>query len=86
MDKPGLLFWVLYLVQCLFFFGGLVLLYGWWRHRDLGRLLASITLIVASVASSTLFAWWPLAVGFAMLWVYRLLGLDPDAPKNNARP
>jgi hypothetical protein len=30
-------------------------------------------------------AWWPLAIGFALAWVLRLMGLDPGPRRNTGR-
>jgi hypothetical protein len=30
--------------------------------------------------------WWPLVAGFVLVWVLRLLGLDPDVRRRDTQP
>lgn len=49
--------------------------YSHTRHP--GLILAGIVDIGAVVASLILASWWPLLIGFGLLWLLRLLGLEP---------
>lgn len=40
--------------------------------------IASLTLVIASIASYNLIAWYPLFVGYGLLFVYKFLGLEPS--------
>ena len=53
------------------------LLSAFWYSRHLGVLLAAIVCGVSAVAMVCLDSWWPLLVGFLLLWLLRLTGGDP---------
>ena len=44
----------------------------------IGMAIAGITLIISSIASYNLIAWYPLFVGYGLLFVYKFLGLEPS--------
>jgi hypothetical protein len=55
-----------------------VAIFAEFRHgKHPSNLLASVTMFVAAGASYYLIAWWPLAVGFGLLFVYKWAGLEP---------
>lgn len=56
-------------------------LYVYTRSKNISLLLSSMVSIVFSLLAINLVQWWPLVVGFAVLWSLRLLGLDPGASK-----
>lgn len=42
-----------------------------------GMLIAGITLILSSIASYNINAWYPLIIGYVLLFIYRLLKFEP---------
>jgi hypothetical protein len=42
----------------------------------IGMAIAGITLIISSIASYNLIAWYPLFIGYGLLFVYKFLGLE----------
>lgn len=40
--------------------------------------IAGLTLVISSIASYNIVAWYPLFVGYGLLFVYRFLGLEPS--------
>jgi hypothetical protein len=73
-----ILAWALLIVQILFCVGGIGT-FAYARSDDprLRNYLASATFLLAAAGSYYLAAWWPLAAGFGLLWVYKLMGFDP---------
>jgi hypothetical protein len=70
--------WALLIVQIVFCVGA-VGTFAYARSDDprLRNFLASATFFLAAAGSYYLDAWWPLFVGFGLLWVYKFIGLDP---------
>lgn len=42
-----------------------------------GMLIAGITLILSSIASYNINDWYPLIIGYVLLFIYRLLKFEP---------
>lgn len=47
----------------------------------IGSLIYSLILWSSCLVASTLVTWWPFLLAFVIGWGFRLLGLDPEAPK-----
>ena len=75
---------VVYVFSASFIFMALALLITYRRTRHYGVFLLGLTYAVSAVLAVVLMHWWPLAAGFALVWVLRLLGLDPDVSKEGA--
>ena len=69
---------VIYLFAASFVFMALALMITFRRTRHYGVFLLGITYGASAVMAIVLTHWWPLLAGFALVWVLRLLGLDPD--------
>lgn len=67
----------IYVISGLFILLALALLFAFHRTRHPGLALMSSTYGSAAVLALMLMHWWPLAAGFGLAWVFRLLGLDP---------
>ena len=52
------------------------------RTRHYGVFLLALAYAVSALLSVMLMHWWPLAAGFALVWVLRFLGLDPDVQRS----
>ncbi len=44
----------------------------------IGMAIAGLTLVISSIASYNLVAWYPLFIGYGLLFVYKFLGLEPS--------
>ncbi|WP_407157698.1 hypothetical protein [Bradyrhizobium sp. STM 3557] len=69
--------WALIAAQCFFAFCAVGTFVMFTTGRDYRNLLAATTFGVALAASYRMHAWWPLMAGFALLWIFRLMGLEP---------
>jgi hypothetical protein len=71
--------WLVYCFAVLFGAMGLMLFFAFSRNRQKGLLLLGCTYFVAALAAVLLTAWWPLVAGFALAWILRAMGLEPEA-------
>ena len=71
--------YIVYVFGVCFFFLALALLFAYHRTKHYGLFLIGITYAASAGLAFALMHWWPLAAGFILAWVLRLLGLDPDA-------
>ena len=76
---------IIYFFAASFAFMALALMFTYQRTRHYGVLVLGITYGASAVLAIVLVHWWPLVAGFALVWVLRLLGLDPDVRKAPAR-
>ncbi|MCW5606079.1 MAG: hypothetical protein KIT18_16185 [Burkholderiales bacterium] len=53
-------------------------MFDWYRTRHPGLLLLSATYGSAAGLALLIMHWWPLLLGFAIVWIMRLMGFDPD--------
>ena len=71
------------MIYVIYLFGGLfialacAMLYVFYRSRHFGMFLMGVTYASSGVLAIALPHWWPLAVGFVLAWLLRLLGLEP---------
>ena len=68
---------VIYIFSGLFILLSLALLFAYYRARQPGLALMSSVYGTTGILALMLMHWWPLAAGFVLAWVLRLLGLDP---------
>jgi hypothetical protein len=68
---------IVYIFSASFLFMTAGLLLTWHRAHHAGLLLLALTYCASAVAAIVLTHWWPLVVGFGLVWVWKLLGLDP---------
>jgi hypothetical protein len=65
-------------------FGGLfivlscAMLYAFYRGRDFGLFIMGVTYGASGVLALALLHWWPLVAGFVLVWMLKLLGLEPE--------
>ena len=71
----------IYLISALFVLMSVGLFINYYRARRLGMLLMGLVYGNAAGLAVVLTHWWPLAAGFVLAWVLRLLGFDPDVPR-----
>lgn len=73
---------VIYAVAALFAVMAFALLFAYGRTHHSGLFILGLTYGGAAVLALMKMHWWPLVAGFALAWVFRLLGLDPGASKS----
>ncbi|MCE9642023.1 MAG: hypothetical protein K8S22_18030 [Betaproteobacteria bacterium] len=75
---------IIYFFAASFVFMAAALMITYKRTRHYGVFLLALAYAISAVLAVVLTHWWPLVAGFALVWVLRLLGLDPDVEKNAA--
>ncbi len=74
---------VIYFFAASFVFMAVALMMTYKRIRHYGVFLLGLTYAASAALAVVLTHWWPLAAGFALVWVLRFLGLDPDVQKSD---
>ena len=57
------------------------LVFTYWRRRETGFLFMATAYGASAGAAIALAEGWPLLAGFAVAWVVRLMGFDPDTTR-----
>ena len=76
---------IIYFFAASFVFMAVALVLTYKRTGHYGVLLLAITYGAASGMAVVLTHWWPLVAGFVLVWVLRLLGLDPDVHRRDTQ-
>jgi len=71
----------IYVIAALFIVLSIALMFGYRKTQHAGLLLMSIIYGVSALLALWKVHWWPLAAGFALVWLMRLLGMEPPVPK-----
>lgn len=74
---------VIYIISGLFILLCVALIFGYRRTQHAGLLLMSLIYGAAAVLALWKMHWWPLAAGFALVWIMRLLGMEPRTDLKN---
>ena len=74
---------IIYLFAASFIFMAVALMITFQRTKHYGVFLLGLTYGAAAVMAIVLTHWWPLVAGFVLVWILRLLGLDPDTRKGD---
>lgn len=77
---------IIYFFAASFVFMAVALMLTYKRTRHYGVFLLGLTYAASAVLVVVLTHWWPLVAGFALVWVLRFLGLDPDVQKSDSEP
>ena len=72
----------IYIISGLFILLCVALIFGYRRTQHGGLLLMSLIYGVSAALALWKMHWWPLAAGFALVWVMRLLGMEPPMAKD----
>lgn len=67
----------IYVVSGLFLVLAAMIAFAWYRSRHGGLALMAMTYGAAAGLALLYMHWWPLAAGFVLVWLLRLMGLDP---------
>jgi hypothetical protein len=71
---------LLYFFASLFIVLGFLMLFSYRRSQRLEFLMLSFVYAGSGLAAGYSSAWWPLVAGFAVAWLLKLTGFDPDKP------
>jgi hypothetical protein len=77
------------MIYVIYAFGGffvllsLVMLYVFYREQHFGTFLMAITYGLSGLLAIALPDWWPLVVGFVMVWMLRLMGMEQAMPSKD---
>ncbi len=72
----------IYIISGLFILLCVALLFGYRRTQHAGLLLMSIIYGASAGLALWNMHWWPLAAGFALVWMMRLLGMEPPTARD----
>ncbi len=76
---------IIYFFAASFVFMAGALLLTYKRTGHYGALLLAIAYGASAGLAIVLTHWWPLVAGFVLVWVLRLLGLDPDVRRRDTQ-
>jgi hypothetical protein len=68
---------IIYVFSASFILMTLALLFAYRRTGHYGLFLMALTYGASAGLAIVLMHWWPLATGFVLVWVLKLVGLDP---------
>jgi len=71
--------YLIYSFAGLFIVLSCAMLYAFYRSRDFGLFVMGVTYGTSGVLAFALPHWWPLVAGFVLVWLLKLLGLEPGA-------
>ena len=69
--------YVTYVVAGLFVVIACAMLYAFYRGRNFGLFIMGVTYGASGVLALALPHWWPLVAVFALVWILKLLGVEP---------
>ncbi len=72
--------YVISILGGLFIALSLAMLYVFYREQHFGTFLMAITYGLSGLLAISLPHWWPLIVGFVMVWLLRLMGMEQSFP------
>ena len=74
---------LVYLFAASFIMMALALLFTYQRTRHYGVFVMGVVYGATAAMALVLVHWWPLAVGFSIVWGLKLMGLDPGKPNES---
>jgi uncharacterized membrane protein len=69
---------VIYVIAGLYILLALALFFAYYRTRHPGTFMMGIAYASTAGSALVLMHWGPLLIGFVIVWVLRLMGLDPS--------
>jgi hypothetical protein len=85
LRKIGTMRIVIYVVAGIYILLALALFFTYRRSRHPGVLMMGITYGSTAGSALVLMHWAPLLIGFVIVWVLRLMGLDPGTETGRER-
>jgi hypothetical protein len=76
---------VIYFFAAGFLFLSAALMFAYKRSRHYGLFLIGLSYGVGGILAIIAGDWWPLAGAFALGWILRAAGLDPDPARDQQR-
>jgi len=76
--------WVIYIFAVLFLAMGLAVFFAYSRSKHNGLLLMGFTYSASAILALVLMQWWPLVAGFALVWIMRAMGMEPELEPSQA--
>ena len=70
---------VIYVISGIFIVFALLMFWSYRRLRHYGLFVMGFTYGVSAGVALMMMHWWPLVAGFALVWIMKLSGLNPDA-------
>jgi hypothetical protein len=77
---------IIYIFSASFVFMALALMFTYHRTRHTGIFIMGLTYAAAAGLAIVLMHWGPLVGGFILVWVMRLMGLDPGTDIQQKKP
>jgi hypothetical protein len=68
---------IIYVFSASFILMAVALLFTYQRTRHYGVFVIGLVYGAAAGTALVLMHWWPLVAGFAIVWILKLIGLDP---------
>ena len=78
--------YVTYVVAGIFIALAFAMLYVYYRSSHLGMFIMGLTYGCSGLITILLGEWWPLVAGFVLVWVFKLLGLEPGHERAEGDP
>lgn len=75
----------IYIISASFIMIMLALFFAYRRTGHYGMFIMGLTYGASAGLAITITHWWPLVVGYALVWVLKLIGLDPGTDIYNLR-
>ena len=69
---------IIYIFSGLFALMAVIVMFGYFRTGHLGLLLMSLVYGASAALALVLMHWWPLTAGFALVWLMKMIGLEPQ--------
>ena len=70
---------IIYVFSASFVLMSVAMLFAYRRTGYYGLFMMGLTYGASAGLAIVLVHWWPLILGYALVWVLKLLGLDPDS-------
>jgi uncharacterized membrane protein len=77
--------YVVYAIAGLYIVLAVALFFAYLRTRHSGSLMMGLTYASTAGSALLLMHWGPLLIGFIIVWVLRLMGLDPSTANGRDR-
>jgi len=75
--------YVTYVVAGIFVALSLAMLYVFYRNSNFGLFVMGLTYGCSGLLAILLGHWWPLVAGLVLVWMLKLLGLEPDSEQRD---
>jgi hypothetical protein len=76
-DNHNIMIYVTYVIAGAFIALAFAMLYVFYRSSHVGMFIMGLAYGCSGLIAILLGEWWPLVAGFALVWVLKLLGLEP---------